>query len=72
MLCRAAGYRRRQTDAAADLRLSMLGLGAISLGGVSLNGLQQAGLIEEERPGGLERGERLFHWPVTPWCSTFF
>src|SRR5205823_739949 len=66
------GATCRETHAAADLRLSMLALSAISLGGVSLNGLQQARLVEEERPGGLERGERLFRWPVAPWCSTFF
>jgi hypothetical protein len=42
------------------------------LGGVSLQVLSEAGRIEEERPGALLRAERLFRWPVTPWCSTMF
>jgi predicted acetyltransferase len=67
-----SGATCRPTDAAADLRLGMFALGAISLGGVSLRTLHAAGHIEEERAGGLERAERLFSWPVAPWCSTFF
>jgi hypothetical protein len=50
----------------------MPALGTIVLGGVSLKLLADAGAIDEQRPGALEAGERLFRWPVTPWCSTFF
>jgi predicted acetyltransferase len=68
----AAGATCRATDAAADLSLGMTALGALSLGGRNLHVLADAGLIEEERPGALATAERLFHWPITPWCSTGF
>jgi predicted acetyltransferase len=67
-----SGATCRATDAAADLRLGMTVLGAISLGGVNVHLLAEAGLIEEERPGAVQCAERLFRWPVTPWCSTMF
>jgi predicted acetyltransferase len=66
------GARCRATDAAADVRLDMPALGALSLGGVSARLLQAAGRIQEEAPGGVEQAERLFSWPIAPWCSTFF
>jgi len=66
------GARCRPTDAAPDLSLSMLALGAISLGGVSLHTLHAAGRVQEDTPGAVARCERLFHWPIAPWCSTFF
>jgi predicted acetyltransferase len=66
------GARCRATDASADLHLSMLALGAISLGGVSPHLPYTAGLIHEATPGALDRAERLFRWPVAPWCSTHF
>ena len=52
--------------------MGMSALGAISLGGVGLHAMAEAGMIDEERPGGLVMGERLFRWPITPWCSTMF
>ena len=66
------GATCQPTDVAADLSLSMSALGAISLGGVSLHTLHAAGRIQEERSGSLARAEHLFHWPIPPWCSTFF
>jgi predicted acetyltransferase len=66
------GATCRASDAAADLRMGMRALGAISLGGVSLRALADAGLIDEHAPGALLKAERLFRWPVAPWCSTFF
>ena len=60
------------THASADLSLSLSALGAILLGGTSPSLLAQAGAIEEHRPGALQVAERLFRWPITPWCSTFF
>jgi len=66
------GATCRATDAAADLSMGLQALGAISLGGVSLHGLADGGLIEENAPGALMRAERLFRWPIAPWCSTFF
>ena len=66
------GATCRVTDAAPDLKMGMHALGAITLGGVSLRVLADAGLIEEHSPGALMAAERLFRWPVAPWCSTFF
>jgi predicted acetyltransferase len=60
------------TDEGADLSMGMTALGAIALGGQSLHVLAEVGLIEEERPGALARAERVFRWPVPPWCSTMF
>jgi predicted acetyltransferase len=67
-----SGARCAPTEEAADLVMGMMALGAISLGGQNLQVLAEAGLIDEERPGALARAERLFRWPVTPWCSTGF
>jgi predicted acetyltransferase len=67
-----SGATCRATTEAADLSMGMPALGAITLGGVSLQLLAEAGAIEEQRPGAITAGERLFRWPVTPWCSTFF
>jgi len=66
------GATCRATDESVDLSLGMAALGALVLGGTSLRVLADAGAIEERRPGALDLGERLFRWPVTPWCSTFF
>ena len=52
--------------------MGMHALGAIALGGASLHALADAGLIDVHSPGALMAAERLFHWPVAPWCSTFF
>jgi hypothetical protein len=60
------------TDEAADLTLGMTALGAISLGGQNTHVLADAGLIDEEQPGALARAERVFRWPIVPWCSTMF
>jgi hypothetical protein len=64
----ADGARCRPTTAVADVCLGMGALGAISLGGVPAFLLAEAGLIE----GDHFALDRLFRWPVTPWCSTFF
>jgi predicted acetyltransferase len=66
------GATCRATDAAPDLSMGLQALGALSLGGVSLHVLADGGLIEENSPGALMRAERLFRWPVAPWCGTFF
>jgi predicted acetyltransferase len=66
------GAMCRPSQESADLSMDMPALGSIVLGGVSVKLLADAGAIHEQRPGALDAGERLFHWPVTPWCSTFF
>jgi predicted acetyltransferase len=66
------GASCRASDAVPDVRLDMPALGALSLGGVSARLLHAASHIQEDVPGGIDKLERLFHWPVAPWCSTFF
>jgi predicted acetyltransferase len=66
------GATCRATAASADLSLGMAALGTLVLGGVSLHVLADAGAIDEQRPGALDAGEKLFRWPIAPWCSTFF
>jgi predicted acetyltransferase len=66
------GATCRTTSESADQSMDMTALGALVLGGLSLRVLAEAGLIDEHRTGALATGENLFHWPVAPWCSTFF
>ena len=67
-----AGSQCRPTDASPDVRMGIHTLGALSLGGRAVRVVYEAGLIEELSPGGLDRAERMFEWPIEPWCSTFF
>ena len=66
------GATCRASDAAADLSLGVRALGALSLGGAGVRTLADAGLVEANAPGALLSAERLFRWPVAPWCYTFF
>jgi predicted acetyltransferase len=66
------GGRCQGTDASADVRLGMPALSALSLGGVSAHLLHAAGRLDAHSPDAIERTERLFRWPIAPWCSTFF
>jgi predicted acetyltransferase len=66
------GASCRETDASPDVRLGMPALGALSLGGASAHVLHAAGRIDAQTPRAIERTERLFRWPIAPWCSTFF
>ncbi len=67
-----AGARCHNTTASPDVHLDIPALSALSLGGVSAHVLHAAGRLEEQVPGAIERAERLFRWPVAPWCSTGF
>lgn len=67
-----AGSTCRPTLDSADIRMDISALGALSLGGVSARILHEAGLIQAESPHGQLLIERLFEWPIEPWCSTFF
>jgi predicted acetyltransferase len=56
---------------APELRLSRATLGALYLGGVPASRLARAGLVH----GGaaaLAAADRLFAWPVAPWCPEVF
>jgi predicted acetyltransferase len=60
------------TEKSPDVHMSMTALGALSLGGAELGAMATAGLIQEDAPGALDRAAKLFAWPISPWCSTFF
>ncbi|MEO7459861.1 MAG: GNAT family N-acetyltransferase [Acidimicrobiales bacterium] len=60
------------TSESADLRLPVRALGAASLGGTSLARLQQAGWLDEERPGGVARLDALLRTPTAPWSPTTY
>jgi len=67
-----SGATCQSSGESADLHLGISALSALSLGGVDPGVLATAGLIDELTPGSLQRLGRVFAWPVTPWCSTFF
>jgi predicted acetyltransferase len=63
--------RCARSDAAAEVHLDRASLGAIYLGGVAPSVLARAGRIT----GGdaaLATADRLFRWPVAPWCAEIF
>jgi predicted acetyltransferase len=66
----AAGAER--TEAEADLRLDVTGVGSIYLGGFSCADLVRASRAEELKPGAAERGDALFATGLAPWCAEIF
>jgi predicted acetyltransferase len=66
------GSQATSTDTAADVRLTASALGALHLGGSSVGRLQQAGWIDEETSGGIDRATALFATPVAPWSPTHY
>ncbi len=66
----AAGVER--TQAGADLRLDITGVGTVYLGGFSFTDLVRASRAEELKPGAAERGDALFRTAVAPWCAEIF
>jgi predicted acetyltransferase len=69
---RLAGGTAARTDEAPMLRLDAEALGSIYLGGISFSELQQAGRVEVVEEGALARADRLFGWPLHPWCPEIF
>ena len=65
-----AGHCER-VDGPPDLRLDRNTLGAIYLGGFAPSLLARAGRITGE-PAALATADRLFGWPVAPWCPEIF
>ncbi len=57
------------TDRAPELVLARPALGSLLLGGTSPGQLARAGLASGT---GLAVAERLFPWPVPPWCAEIF
>ena len=62
----------RRSTRAADLTIPVEALGAVALGGSPVRTLAAAGWLQEERAGALDDADALFHWPVAPWCATWF
>ena len=54
------------------MRLSASTLGAALLGGHTLARLATAGLVQEERPGALERASAALATPTAPWSPVSF
>jgi predicted acetyltransferase len=61
-----------RTDATADLRLDVTGLGTVFLGGFGFGDLVRASRAEELVPGAAARADALFRTSVQPWCSEIF
>lgn len=60
------------TSASADLVLPRSTLGAVYLGGTPWHALASAGLVDEERPGALDRAAALFSTPRAPFLTSHF
>ena len=65
-----AGVERTEAD--ADLRLGIGGVGSIYLGGFSFADLARALRLDELRPGAVERADALFRTDAEPWCAEIF
>jgi predicted acetyltransferase len=61
-----------RTDADADLRVDITGLGSVYLGGFTFAELARAFRAEELTAGGLERADALFATSLEPWCPEIF
>jgi predicted acetyltransferase len=47
-------------------------LASLAMGGASALQLASTGLLQEHTPGAADLAERMFRWPVAPWCFTQF
>lgn len=61
-----------QRGGEADVRLDVGALASAYLGGFSFAELRAAGLVEELRPGAVDRADALFRTPRAPWCPEVF
>jgi len=59
------------TDESAELHMDLAALGSIYMGGVSPRALARAGRILGD-DAAIDKAERLFSWPVAPWCPEVF
>ena len=69
---RVGGGGAERTDAAADLRLDVTGLGSVYLGGFGFGDLVRASRAEELTDGATARGDALFRTALAPWCAEIF
>ena len=68
----ADGARCRATTRSPQVRLPAATLGSLYLGGVPLALLASAGQADLLDASVLPVADSLFHWPVAPFCSTWF
>ena len=68
----AEGAECHATDAAADLTLDVVDLGAAYLGGVRFSTLARAGRVVAQTPEALARADVMFASEPMPWCATPF
>ncbi len=61
-----------RTEAAADLRLDITGVGSVYLGGFGFADLVRASRAEELTAGAAERADALFRVGLAPWCAEIF
>jgi predicted acetyltransferase len=61
-----------RTTAEADVVLEAAELGSVYLGGFTFDQLLRAGRVDELKPGGVQRADRLFQTPRQPWCPELF
>lgn len=66
------GAQCRMTDAAADITLDVVDLGAAYLGGVRFTTLARAGRVVEQTSNALARADAMFLSEPVPWCATPF
>src|SRR5207248_7762653 len=57
-----------RTDAAADLRLDVTGVGSVYLGGFSFADLVRGSRAQELTEDAAARADALFRTDVEPWC----
>jgi predicted acetyltransferase len=67
-----AGASCTRTSELAELSLPVDTVGSVFMGGVSLRSLAEAGRVDEDRYGALERADLMFRSATRPWCSTWF
>ena len=66
------GASCRATEAAPGLALTAAALASTYLGAVSFSTLEQAGLVEEQKAGALERANGMFKVQQAPWTPCGF
>jgi predicted acetyltransferase len=69
---RIEGGEVGKSKAEPDLHLDVRELASTFMGGFSFARLARAGLVEELKPGALERADRLFASAPAPWCPEMF
>jgi predicted acetyltransferase len=66
------GANATRTDASPDVVLDGPSLGSMVLGDVSAAALHAAGLVEECRPGAVQRSSAMFSWSPRAWLNYMF